>query len=274
MIRKIVIGTIISVLSIFILALFTNSIMLWNIHTEKVMGTIESWIGFYATIIGGLITFLGVLLTIHINKKENEKQYKKEKLKEEKIINLNKIKFLWEIEINLNSVKVDLKNLNEYIDLKIKTLNNHEYALLVNEKLTKQFYNKNLKPTKKEIIFTSQEVSVQYIATKFDEIKIQLEKLKNTYDNKNLQVKSAEVDWRIYEFIIDITRELYKICDTQKAVSGSESNQLDLFIIESKLIIEKINGSNGINNKILGIKHIIKEKRKQIENEYFMEKKK
>ncbi|WP_121641607.1 hypothetical protein [Bacillus vallismortis] len=99
MIWKIAVGVLISVLSIFILALFTNTIMLWGIRPEKVTGTIESWIGFYATIIGGLITFLGVLLTIHINKKEIEKQNKKEKLKEEKINKLNKIKYLWEIEL-------------------------------------------------------------------------------------------------------------------------------------------------------------------------------
>lgn len=266
---KILIGTLISVLSIFILALFTNSIMLWNIHPEKVRGTIESWIGFYATIIGGLITFLGVLLTIHINKKENEKQYKQEKLKEAKIINLNKIKFLWEIEVNLNGMDVDLKNLNEYIDLKSKTLDNHEYALLVNEKLTKEFYNKNLMPTKEQVRFNTQEVGVQYISTKFDEIKIQLEKLKGTYNDRNLQVKSAEVDWEIYEIIIDITRKLYEICDTQKAISGPESDQLYLFITESNLIIEKISGFHGINNQIIGIKHIIKEKRKKIEEEYF-----
>lgn len=269
MVWKIVIGIIISVFSIFILALFTNLIMLWSIYPEKVIGTIESWIGFYATIIGGLITFLGVLLTIHINKKESEKQYKKEKLKEEKIINLNKIKFLWEIEVNLNGIDLDLKRLNGSIDSTSKTLNNHEYGLLVNEKLTKEFHSKNLQPTKEQVRFVTQEVGVQYTVTKFDEIKIQLEKLKSTYNERNLQVKSAEVDWEMYEFIIGITRKLYEICDTQKAISGPESDHLNLFIIESNLIIEKISGSNGINNQMLGIKHIIKEKRKKIEKEYF-----
>lgn len=270
---KIVLVVLLSIFTIFILALFTNTIMLWDIYPEKVMGNIENWIGFYATIIGGLITFFGVLLTIQFNKKEIAKQNEKEKLKEEKNNSLNKIKFLWEIEVNLNGVVRDLETLNEYIVTKTKTINKHEYALLVNGRLNDEFFNKGLKPNKEQVEYILQEVGIQYVDKKFNAIKIQLQKFNFTYNERDLQVKSAEVDWETYEHIINITKQVYEICDTQKTITGPGSDEIVVFIAESDLIVKKISGMSGVIAQIEGIRHKINEKRVNIEKKYFSDNK-
>ncbi|MGV4322210.1 hypothetical protein [Bacillus mojavensis] len=126
-----------------------------------------------------------------------------------------------------------------------------------------------MKPNKEQVEYIIQEVGIQYVDTKFDEIKIQLQKLKSTYNERNLQVKSAEVDWETYKYIINITRQVYEICDTQKTITGPRSDELNVFITESNLIVKKISGMSGVIAQLAGIKHMIKEKREKIEKDYF-----
>lgn len=271
MIWKIILGILVSIVTIFILAIFTNAIMLWNIYPEMVTGEVGNWIGFYATIIGGLLTLSGVFLTIQFNKNQIEKQNEKEKFSEEKNKNLNRIKVLWEIEMNLNSLSRDLKYIEEYIKEKIG--NTREYAFLVNKRLNNEFFYKGLKPNKKQIEEILQEVVTKYVEGKFDEIKIQLQQLRLDFNKRNLQIKSTEIDWETYEYILGITEQLYEVCDSEKCITGPGSDELAVFKSECNLILQKISGmaKPGINDQIIGIQHKIKEKRKNIETKYFNE---
>ncbi|MFB7159099.1 hypothetical protein [Lysinibacillus sp. NPDC056232] len=226
---KVILAIFLGIITIFVLAIFTNTIMLLNTFPGFVQGDIGNWIGFYGTLIGGLLTLAGVFLTIQFNKKQINEQETIRKEAEAKNKNLNTIKILWEIELSLTTLVKELRILAEYIEGKINTIDVHEYALLVNGKLDSKFYKKDIKPNSEQIKNILGKVGFDYTYEKFIQIQDQLLKTKDRFDNKNLQVKSAEVDWDIYEKINSIANELYEIFDTQKCVTTIDSNHLSVF---------------------------------------------
>ncbi len=266
---KVILAIFLGIISIFILAIFTNTIMSLNIFPGFVQGDIGNWIGFYGTLIGGLLTLAGVFLTLQFNKKQINEHETIRKEAEAKNINLNTIKILWEIELSLTTLVKELGILAEYIEEIINTTDVHEYVLLVNGKLDYKFYRKGIKPNSEQIKNILGEVGFDYTYEKFIQIQDQLLKTKDRFDNKNLQVKSAEVDWDIYEKINSITNDLYEIFDTQKCVTTIDSNYLSVFKSESELIIKKLNGMMGIGAKISGFIYSVREKRNKIEKQYF-----
>ncbi len=266
---KVILAIILGIISIFMLAIFTNTIMSLEIFPGYVQGDIGNWIGFYGTIIGGLLTLAGVFLTLQFNKVQFNQQETTRKEEEVKNKNLNTIKILWEIELNLTTLHKELDILAEYIEEKINTIDVHEYALLVNEKLDNNFYKKGIKPNYEQIKNILGEIGSEYTYEKFTQIQVELLKTKELFDNKNLQVKSAEVDWDIYGQINSITNELYEMFNTQKCVTTIDSNHLSVFKSESELILRKLNGMMSIGAKISGYIHLVREKRNKIEKQYF-----
>lgn len=266
---NVILAVFIGILAIFILAIFTNTIMSLNIFPGFVQGDIGNWIGFYGTLIGGLLTLAGVFLTLQFNKKQINEQETIRKEVVAKNKNLNTIKILWEIELSLTTLVKELGILAKYIEEKINIINVHEYALLINGKLDDEFYRKGIKPNYEQIKNILGEVGFNYTYEKFILIQDQLLKAKDCFDNKKLQVKSAEVDWDIYEKINSITNELYEIFDTQKCVTTIDSNHLSVFKSESELIKKRIKGMMGIGAKISGLIYLVREKRNEIEKQYF-----
>jgi len=268
-IMKVILAIFLGIITIFVFAIFTNTIMLLNISPGFVQGDIGNWIGFYGTLIGGLLTLAGVFLTLQFNKKQINEQETIRKEAEARNKNLNTIKILWEIELSLTTLVKELGILVEYIEEKINTIDVHEYALLVNGKLDSKFYKKDIKPNSEQIKNILGKVGYDYTYEKFIQIQNQLLKTKDRFDNKNLQVKSAEVDWDIYERINSIANELYEIFDTQKCVTTINSNHLSVFKSESGLIIKNLNGMMGIGAKVSGLIYSVREKRNKIEKRYF-----
>lgn len=140
----------------------------------------------------------------------------------------------------------------------------------MNQRLDKAFYNNFLKPNKNQRENIEQEIGRQYVDNKFNKISREFQKLLLSLDKKNLQIKSAEVDWETYEFIIKVIKEIRDICNIMKCVTGPGSDELKIFRDESNLILKKrLNGMNGIISKLEGIQHKFSEKRKDIEKKYF-----
>lgn len=268
-VMKVIIAIGIGIVSIFILSIFTNTIMSLSIFAGSVKGDVGNWIGFYGTLIGGLLTLAGVFLTLQFNKKQINKQEDIRKKAEAKYKNLNTIKILLEIELSLATLVKELDILVEFNEGIISTIDVHEYALLGNRELDNKFYRKGIKPSAEQIKNFLGEVGIDYTYEKFIQVQDQLHKTKKLFDNKNLQVKSAEIDWEIYEKINYVTNELYGVFDTQKCVTTIESPHLAVFKSELELIIKKINGMKGIIEKVIGLEYVVREKRNEIEKQYF-----
>ncbi|MFM9531656.1 hypothetical protein [Lysinibacillus sp. IITD104] len=101
---KVILAIFLGIITIFVFAIFTNTIMLLNIFPGFVQGDIGNWIGFYGTLIGGLLTLAGVFLTLQFNKKQINEQETIRKEAEARNKNLNTIKILWEIELSLTTL--------------------------------------------------------------------------------------------------------------------------------------------------------------------------
>ncbi|SCY42926.1 hypothetical protein [Lysinibacillus fusiformis] len=264
MIKKIITWTIISIILIFLLAVFTNVIMSIEIFSNKVAGKVENWIGFYATVIAGILTLFGVLITIEFNKKQIENGIQKERHKEEEKLNLNKIKLLWDLEINLNGLNKDLSGLEIFIKNKIDSVDIAEYEALIDKRLKNEI---SLNDGQKEKI--KQEIGREYVDEKFSEIISELNKLHLSYSERKLQIKSAEIDLETYGYTMVITQRISDICNTLKTITGPGSDELGVFCSESKLLLKKISGMSGISAIIEGVKHKINKKREEIESKYF-----